>query len=75
MSFQEALGTHLSFSTADHPQSSGQVESVNQIIEDMLRACVIVFGLNWEKCIPMAEFSYNNSFQASIGMAPLELLY
>ena len=41
----------------------------------MLRACVIAFGSNWEKCLPMAEFSYNNSFQASIGMAPLELLY
>ena len=74
-SFQEALGTHLSFSTAYHPQSSGQVERVNQILEDMLRACVIAFGPNWEKCLPMAEFSYNNSFQASIGMAPFELLY
>ena len=75
LSFQEALGTHLSFSTAYHPQSSGQVERVNQILEDMLRACVIAFGSNWEKCLPMAEFSYNNSFQASIGMAPFELLY
>ena len=75
LSFQEALGTHLSFTTAYHPQSSGQVERVNQILEDMLRACVIAFGFNWEKCLPLAEFSYNNSFQASIGMAPFELLY
>src|SRR3954463_16219681 len=50
-SFQNAMGTHLSFSTAFHPQSSGQVERVNQILEDMLRACVISFGKNWEKSL------------------------
>ena len=54
------MGTHLSFSTAFHPQSSGQVERVNQILEDMLRACVISFGMNWEKCLPFAELAYNN---------------
>src|SRR4051812_36444960 len=69
------MGTHLSFSTAFHPQSSGQVERVNQILEDMLRACVISFGKNWEKSLPFAEFSYNNSFQSSLNMAPFELLY
>src|SRR4051812_23605338 len=61
-SFQHAVGTHLSFSTAFHPQSSGQVERINQILEDMLRACVISFGKNWEKSLPFAEFSYNSSF-------------
>ena len=70
-SFQNAMGTHLSFSTAFHPQSSGQVERVNQILEDMLRACVISFGKNWEKSLPFAEFSYNNSFQSSLNMAHL----
>jgi hypothetical protein len=73
--FQKALGTHLSFTTAFHPQSSGQVERVNQILEDMLRACVLTFGNNWEKCLPLAEFSYNNSYQSSIGMAAYALLY
>jgi hypothetical protein len=48
---------------------------VNQILEDMLRACVISFGKNWEKCLPFAEFAYKNSFQASLGMAPFEALY
>src|SRR4051795_10991448 len=74
-SFQEAMGTHLSFSTAYHPQSQGQVERVNQILEDMLRACVISFGKKWENSLPFSEFAYNNSFQSSMNMAPFELLY
>src|SRR4051812_24277456 len=74
-SFQNAMGTNLSFSTAYHPQSSGQVERVNQILEDMLRACVISFGKKWENSLPFAEFAYNNSFQSSLGIAPFEFLY
>jgi hypothetical protein len=74
-SLQEAMGTHVSFSTAYHPKTGGQTERVNQILEDMLRACVISFGKNWEKCLPFAEFSYNNSFQSSLGMAPFQFLY
>ena len=74
-SFQKAMGTNIRFSTAFHPQTSGQVERVNQILEDMLRACVISFGMKWEDCLPYAEFSYNNSFQASSGKAPFEILY
>src|SRR4051812_35465737 len=69
------MGTHLSFSTAFHPQSSGQVERVNQILEYMLRACVISFGKNWEKSLPFSEFAYNNSFQSCLNMAPFEFLY
>src|SRR4051812_43364056 len=74
-SFQNAMGTHLSFSTAYHPQSSGQVERVNQIHEDMLRACVISFRNKRENSLPFAEFVYNNSFQSSLGMDPFEFLY
>src|SRR3954465_3290840 len=69
------MGPHLSFSTTFYPQSSGQVERVKQILEDMLRACVISFGKNWEKSLPFAEFSYNNSFQSSLNMAPFEFHY
>src|ERR1044071_3191441 len=69
------MGTHLSFSTAFHPQSSGQVERVNQILEDMLRACVISFGKNREKTLPFSEFAYNNSYQSSLNMAPFQFLY
>jgi hypothetical protein len=74
-SFQEAMGTHLNFTTAYYPQSGGQTERVNQILEDMLRGCAISFGKNWEKSLPFAEFSYNNSYQSSLGMAPFEFLY
>ena len=55
--FQEALGTKLSFSTALHPQTGGQMERLNQILEDMLRACVLAHGAKSEDCLPFAEFS------------------
>ena len=71
----EGLGTRLNFSTAYHPQTDGQTERVNQILEDMLRACVLEYGSKWEDCLPYAEFSYNNSYQASLKMAPFEALY
>nr|AAL69435.1 Putative polyprotein [Oryza sativa]AAN04915.1 Putative polyprotein [Oryza sativa Japonica Group]AAP52154.1 retrotransposon protein, putative, Ty3-gypsy subclass [Oryza sativa Japonica Group] len=69
---QEELGTRLNFSTAYHPQTDGQTERLNQILEDMLHACVLDFGKTWGKSLPYAEFSYNNSYQASIQMAPYE---
>ncbi|KAK1680883.1 hypothetical protein QYE76_041731 [Lolium multiflorum] len=71
----EALGTKLSFSTTYHPQTGGQTERVNQILEDMLRACVLAYGAKWEDCLPFAVFSYNNNYQASLQMAPFEALY
>ena len=70
----QALGTKLIKSSAYHPQTFGQTERVNQILEDMLRACVISSEGSWEKWLPLAEF-YNNSYQASIKMAPFEALY
>ena len=72
---QETLGTRLEFSTAFHPQTDGQTERVNQILEDMLRACALDYGSSWDDNLPYAEFSYNNSYQASLQMAPFELLY
>ncbi|KAK1643105.1 hypothetical protein QYE76_060910 [Lolium multiflorum] len=72
---QEALGSKLDFSTTYHPQTGGQTESTNQILEDMLRACALNFGGSWEDHLPLAEFSYNNSYQSSIQMAPYEALY
>nr|AAM00956.1 Putative polyprotein [Oryza sativa Japonica Group] len=72
---QEEMGSKLNFSTAYHPQTDGQTERVNQILEDMLRACTLDFGGSWDKNLPYAEFLYNNSYQASLQMAPYEALY
>ncbi|GKB93152.1 putative reverse transcriptase domain-containing protein [Tanacetum coccineum] len=74
-SMQSALGTQLDMSTAYHPQSDGQCERTIQTLEDMLRACVIDFGKGWERHLPLVEFSYNNSYHASIKAAPFEALY
>nr|XP_033516013.1 uncharacterized protein LOC117280405 [Nicotiana tomentosiformis] len=73
--FQKRLGTKVNLSTAFHPQTDGQPERTIQTLEDMLRACVIDFGGNWDDHLPLIEFAYNNSYQASIGMAPYEALY
>ena len=72
---QEALGTQLNFSTMFHPQMDGQLERVIQVLEDMLRSCVIDYKGSWDRHIPLVEFMYNNSFQLSIGMTPYEALY
>ncbi|WVZ89621.1 LOW QUALITY PROTEIN: hypothetical protein U9M48_036000 [Paspalum notatum var. saurae] len=72
---QNALGTKLIHSSAYHPQTSGQVERVNQIVEDMLRACALTYSTKWDECLPLAEFAYNNSYQKSLEMAPFEALY
>ncbi|GJZ47375.1 putative reverse transcriptase domain-containing protein [Tanacetum coccineum] len=74
-SLQKALGTSLDMSTAYHPQTDGQSERTIQTLEDMLRACVIDFGNGWVKHLPLVEFSYNNSYHASIKTAPFEALY
>jgi hypothetical protein len=70
----ESMDTKLKFSSAYHPQADGQTEMTNQILEDMLRACALKYGKSWDKSLSYAEFSYNNSYQASIKMAPYEAL-
>ena len=62
-------------STAFHPQTDGQSERTTQTLEDMLRACVLDLKGSWEENLPLVKFSYNNIYQASIGMAPYEALY
>ena len=74
-SLHKSLGTRLDLSTAYHPQTDGQTERTIQTLEDMLRSCIIDFGGSWDTHLPLIEFSYNNSFHSSIGMAPFEALY
>nr|GEU96170.1 reverse transcriptase domain-containing protein [Tanacetum cinerariifolium] len=73
--FQKAMGTQLDMSTAYHPKTDGQSKRTIQTLEDMLRVCVIDFGNGWEGHLPLVEFSYNNSYHASIKAAPFEALY
>nr|GEW19477.1 putative reverse transcriptase domain-containing protein [Tanacetum cinerariifolium] len=73
--FQKAMGTRLDMSTAYHPETDGQIKRTIQTLEDMLRAYVIDFGNGWERHLPLVEFSYNNSYHASIKATPFEALY
>jgi hypothetical protein len=69
------LETKLLFSTAYYPQTDGQTERVNQILEDMLRMHVMHQPIKWEDYLPLVEFAYNNGYQASLNMSPFEVLY
>jgi hypothetical protein len=73
--FQELMGITLKFSTTAHPQIDGQSERVIQILEDMLRICVLDFSDKWMDCMRYVKLVYNTSYQATIGMAPYEALY
>ena len=74
-SSQRAMGTQLTMSIAFHRQTDGQSERTIHVLEDMLRACVLDHKGSWEEHLPLVEFAYNNSYQASITMAPYEALY
>jgi len=73
--FQAEMGTKVQMSTTYHPQTDGQSERTIQTLEDMLRMCVLDWGGHWADHLSLVEFAYNNSYQASIGMAPFEALY
>ena len=73
-SLHSALGTRLDLSTAFHPQTDGQSECTIQTLEDLLRSCVLSWKGSWDH-LPLVEFVYNNSYQASIKMAPYEALF
>jgi hypothetical protein len=71
----EAMDTQLNFILAYHLQTDGQTERVNQILEDILRACALKDKKSWDKCLLYVEFSYNNSYQKSLKMSPFKVLY
>jgi hypothetical protein len=69
------MDTKLNFSSVYHQQTDGQMERTNQILEEMLGACALKYGKSWDNSLLYAEFSYNNSYQVSIKMAPYEAIY
>nr|GFA09815.1 putative reverse transcriptase domain-containing protein [Tanacetum cinerariifolium] len=71
----KAMGTRLDMNTAYHPETNGQSEKTIKTLEDMLRAYVIDFRNGWERHLPLVEFSYKNSYHATIKAAPFEALY
>jgi hypothetical protein len=58
----ESIDTKPNFSLNYHPQTDGQTEQVNQLLEDMLRACALQYGRSWDKSLPYVKYSYNNSY-------------
>jgi len=69
------MGSTLTMSSTYHPQTDGQSERTIQSLEDLLRTCILDHLGAWDEVLPLIEFTYNNSFHASIGMAPYEALY
>jgi hypothetical protein len=74
-SFHENMDTKLKFSSAYHPQTDGQTERTNQVLEDMLRVCALQHGSSWDKSLPYVVFPYNKIYQASLKMSLFEALY
>ncbi|XP_070008984.1 uncharacterized protein [Nicotiana sylvestris] len=66
---EKGLGTQVNLNTAFYPQTDGQAERTIQTLEDMLRACVLDFKVNWDDHLPLIEFAYNNSYHFSMKMA------
>ncbi|KAG2764986.1 hypothetical protein PC116_g28227 [Phytophthora cactorum] len=66
----QVLGTRLDMSTADHPQTDGQIERVNCVVEDILRSVCAEAPRRWSEMLPLVEFSLNNGVHASTGLAP-----
>ena len=69
------MGSKLRLSSAYHPQTDGQTERTIQLLEDLWRACFLEQGGSWDTYLPLIEFTYNNNYHSSIGMAPFEALY
>jgi len=72
---QSAMGSKLTMSSTYHPQTDGQSKRTIQSLRDLLRTCVLDHLGVWAEVLPLIEFTYNNSFHASIGMAPYEAFY
>nr|GEU44498.1 putative reverse transcriptase domain-containing protein [Tanacetum cinerariifolium] len=71
----KSLRNETDLSITYHPENDGQSERTIQTLEDILRACAMDFGRNWDTHLPLVEFSYNNSYHSSVKCAPFEALY
>ncbi|GJP80631.1 hypothetical protein CLOP_g10832 [Closterium sp. NIES-67] len=69
------LGTKLAMSSAYHPQTDGQTERLNQIVEQLLRAACKDDISKWDLHLPVLEFAYNNATHAATGQTPFFLCY
>ncbi|GJP58391.1 hypothetical protein CLOP_g23643, partial [Closterium sp. NIES-67] len=69
------LGTKLAMSSAYHPQTDGQTERLNQIVEQLLRAACKDDISKWDFHLPVLEFAYNNATHAATGQTPFFLCY
>ncbi|GJP69722.1 hypothetical protein CLOP_g722 [Closterium sp. NIES-67] len=69
------LGTKLGMSSAYHPQTDGQTERLNQIVEQLLRAACKDDISKWDLHLPVLEFAYNNATHAATGQTPFFLCY
>lgn len=73
--FFRLQGTQIAGSSVYHPQTDGQTEVVNRILEDYLRCFVSEDQKNWTDLLTWGEYSYNTARHSSIGMSPFEALY
>ena len=73
--FEKLSGTEHLYSTAFHPQTGGQHERVNRILEEMLRAYVSPAMDDWDDHLAMAEFAINNAWQFSTKTTPFTIVY
>ncbi|CAI7792340.1 unnamed protein product [Closterium sp. NIES-54] len=69
------MGTKLAMSSAYHPQTDGQTERLNQIVEQLLRAACKDDISKWDAHLPVLEFAYNNATHAATGQTPFFLCY
>ena len=74
-SLANMLGTKIKMSTAFHPQTDGQTERMNRVVEDCLRHYVMPNQSNWDQLLAVVEFAINSSWQASIDMSPFKCVY
>ena len=72
---QRLLGTNINMSTAFHPQTDGQTERMNSVLEDMLRHYVSPDQQDWDLFLSLAEFCMNNCYKTSIQCTPFQLVY